>query len=88
MSTHKLKNNKIIHAGLLLMLLSAFLHMGILALHLLFTFDASPFNFFKIIGLDLFFPVFVSSAFGSYVAGILVVILFLGLYRYVSKIRK
>jgi hypothetical protein len=84
----KLRNNTTIEAGLLLMLMSAFIHMGVLALHFLITFDASPFNFFRIIGLDLFFPVFVSSVIGNYVAAALVVILFLGLYRYVHRIKK
>lgn len=75
-----LKKNKIIHSGLLLMLLSAFLHMGILALHFLFTFDSTPFNFFRIIGLDLFFPDFVFSTLGNYTASICVVMLFAYIY--------
>ena len=80
-----LKKNKIIRSGLTLMLLSAFLHMGILALHFLFTFDASPFNFFKIIGLDLFYPNFVSSVSGNYIASIVVIVLYIGIYSNLFK---
>lgn len=79
------KKNKIIKSALLLMLLSAFLHMGLLALHFLITFDATPFNFFRIIGLDYFFPNFVMSSFGNYIAASLVVVLYAGIYFLVSK---
>lgn len=80
-----LKKNKIIQSALLLMLLSAFLHMGLLAIHFLMTLDAAPFNFFRIIGLDYFFPDFVLSSFGNYVASVLVIVLYIVIYVVVKK---
>lgn len=48
--------NRYLDALLKLMLLSAVLHMVVLAVYFVVYGDASHFNFFKIIALDLFFP--------------------------------
>ena len=83
------KNNKFIRAFVLLMLISAVLHMGILFVHFIVTFDVSPFHFFRIIELDIFFPEFVASVVGEYVSAAVVTILFLfGFFFAVSTKKK
>lgn len=58
-------NNKFFQALLLLMLISAIIHMVVLGIYFIFTLDYSPFNFFRIIGLNLFYPEFVSSPYSA-----------------------
>lgn len=58
------------------MLISAALHVCILVIYFVRTLDYSSLNFFEIIGLNLFYPAFVSSILGSYLS----VIVTLGIY--------
>lgn len=71
-----LRTNRFIQAFLYLMLISAALHVCILIIHFIVTLDPSSLNLFEIIGLNLFYPVFVSSIFGNYLS----VIVTLGIY--------
>lgn len=67
------------------MLISAMLHMGILAIHFLATLDAEPFNFFRIIGLDYFFSEFVNSSIGNYCASVAALVLYGFIYILTPK---
>ncbi len=71
-----LKTNRFIQAFLYLMLISAALHIFILVLYFTVTLDYSSLNFFEIIGLNLFYPTFVSSISGNYLS----IIVMLGIY--------
>lgn len=59
MSLHKIP--RFIRALILLMFLSAVIHVVVLVMYFVKTGDVSPFNFFSIVGAHLFFPILVSS---------------------------
>lgn len=53
--------NRYLDALLKLMLLSAVIHMTVLAVYFVLYLDLSRFNFFKIVALDLFYPQLVTT---------------------------
>lgn len=81
------KHNRPLQALVLLMLLSAFLHMVVLALHFLITLDYTPFNFFSIIGLNIFYPNFVASPLSGYLSVVVVISIYF-LFLFILRNRK
>lgn len=77
------KNNRFVHALVFLMFFSAVIHMVVLALHFIMTKDYTPFNFFRIIGLDLFYPNFVSSS--GLLSVITIISIYVFSYKYLTK---
>ena len=77
-----LNHNRIVKAFIGLMVVSAALHIAILFVNYVVRHDTTPFNFFKIIELDMFFPHFVESIVGSYTSVITVTTLFILAYVY------
>jgi hypothetical protein len=80
-----LRNKPSIQAVIMLMLVSAVLHMLVLALHFLMTLDYAPFNFFRIIGLDIFYPDFVASNSSGYISVITIVGIYFFSYLFLSQ---
>jgi uncharacterized membrane protein len=83
-----IRNNRSIWALIMLMLVSASLHMVLLALHFVITLDYTPFNFFRIIGFDLFYPTFVASDSSWYISVITVVGIYLFAYLFLVRQKK
>lgn len=77
--------NRLVQALLYLMLISAALHMVILGIHSLSVFNTLDFNFFKIIGLDIFYPDFVASALARKLSFTVGVSVFVGSYFFLTK---
>lgn len=80
-----LKNYPSIQAVMLLMFISAVLHMLVLALHFVLTLDYTPFNFFRIIGLDIFYPDFVASNSSGYFSVLTIVGIYFLSYLFLSR---
>ncbi len=80
-----LKHNKIIQAFAYLVFVSAVLHMAILAIRYVVTSDIGLFNFFSIIGLNLFYPNFVDSSSGLYVSSFTALGIYLMIYFYIHN---
>lgn len=74
-----------IQAFIKLMFFSAGIHLVILAIYFLQTGDSAPLNFFRIIGLDLFYPDFVASKTSGYVSVITTVGIYLCMYFFFAK---
>jgi predicted membrane protein len=69
--------NSLVIATVKLMLFSAVLHLSVLAFYFLKTNDLVPLNFYSIVGLNLFFPSFVSSSYSSVLSFVTIVALYL-----------
>ena len=80
--------NRLVQALLYLMFISAALHMVILGIHSLMVFTAVDFNFFKIIGLDIFYPDFVASALARKLSFLVGTSVFIGSYFFLAKKQK
>jgi hypothetical protein len=59
--------------------------MFTLALHFIITLDYSPFNFFRIIGLDIFYPNFVASNISGYISVATIGIIYIFAYMFLTK---
>lgn len=77
--------NRYFDALLKLMLLSAVLHMFTLFVYFLIHLDASRFNFFKIINIDLFFPELITNQYTNMYSIILGIFLYICLYYFFTK---
>lgn len=80
-----IRNNRSVQAIILLMLVSAALHMLVLAVHFVITLDYAPFNFFRIIGLDIFYPNFVASDISGYISVVTIGIIYVFAYMFLTK---
>lgn len=80
-----LSKNYFIKAFVTLMVVSALLHILILLYVVITTKNVNALNFFTIIELDIFFPHFVHSSTGNYIAAILVALIYLTSYIFLSK---
>ncbi len=67
------------------MLISAALHMIVLGIHSAVVWTISDFNFFKIIGIDIFYPDFVLSPISLHISFFLSAGIFLGAYFFLTK---
>lgn len=65
-----------------LMLLSAVLHLIVLAVYFLKTKDSIPLNFFSIIGANLFFPALVTSPFAPLYSFITSIVLYIVIFLF------
>jgi hypothetical protein len=72
-----------LQAVMLFMLLSAILHLGVLAVYFFTTHDSVPLNFFSIIGLDLFSSSFVTSPLAPLYSSVTTLLLYCGIFYYV-----
>ena len=72
----KLTFSHFLQAFMKLMLVSAIVHLVVLAFYYMKTQDAVPLNFFSIVGLDLFFPALVTSEY----AGVFSIVATVGIY--------
>lgn len=80
--------NRFVQAVLYLMLISAGLHMIILGVHSLLVRNTLDFNFFKIIGVDIFYPDFVSSPNSQHISFFVSIGIFLFSYFFFTKKNK
>lgn len=80
--------NRFFQALLYLMLISAALHMIILGVHSILVFNILDFNFFKIIGLDIFYPDFVASAIAMKLSFVVIICIYVSAYFLVTKNQK
>lgn len=79
------KQNRFIQAFVYLMVISAGLHICIAFLHFVISSDISAFNFFRIIELDIFYPQFVSSIQGNYLAALSALVVYLLALVFLTK---
>ena len=77
--------NRHLDALLKLMLLSAVLHMAVLAIYFVLHVDATRFNFFKIINIDLLYPRLVTNSLTNFYSTVVMVVLYLFFYTFSSK---
>lgn len=70
------------------MFISAVLHMCLLLLYFFITKDSTPLNFFSIIGLNLFYPEFVSSNLGQLLSYVVSIFLYIIGYAYLTTSKK
>lgn len=82
------KNKRGVQALVLLMLISAVLHMVVLCINFVVNQDYAPFNFFRIIGLDIFFPEFVANPPSNYISVIVILGIYFLSYIYLTKKQK
>lgn len=68
------------------MLISAALHIIIACIHFLYSGDVTSFNFFRIIELHIFYPTFVTSSNGQYLAA--AAAFFVYLFSYIFLVQK
>ena len=78
-------NNRYLDALLKLILLSAFTHLGILAVQFVRTGDAEILNYFNILDVDLFFPAIAVGPFSQVVSVLTIVGLYLVIVLFFTK---
>jgi hypothetical protein len=70
------------------MLISAALHIIIACIHFLYSGDVTSFNFFRIIELHIFFPLFVVSGIGQYFAAAVAFFVYVFAYIFLAQKKK
>ena len=80
-----MKRNRFFDAVLKLMLLSAIIHMVILAIYILMTGDTSKLSFFKIVAIDLFYPSLGNTSIGHFLSFLAVVVLYILVYIFFTN---
>ena len=82
------KYNRFLQALIYLMFISAALHMCILFVYIILSKDATPANFFSIIGLNLFYPAFVASSLGYFLSYVVSGAIYIAGYLFLTNTKK
>lgn len=83
----KIVHNRFLDAFLKLMLLSAAMHIAVLAFVCIARRDVAPLNFFSIISLDVVFPG-ISEGFVSQIASLISIVCLYGIILFLSSRKK
>ena len=81
----RIVKNRILDAALKFILLTALVHLGILAAYSLLTWDLSVWNYFNILDLSLFIPGISIGPASWIVSGAIIVLLFLAIFLFFAK---